>query len=612
MSRGILQRLADPTLIALSVPESSWPRSLLGATLIPDAWMGLVERRDGRRRFVPAGDDPRLDDDASLLLVRNRLITVPLDVSGARARCENRVDVTCEMLLRWAARDDELAALKRSILFQAQPARVGRPAGGNGLAAPGLLELSQERLAQTVSEFGARTAVLRFVQERDAADLVATDLRAELLAVLRGEMARFLFEIGASIEQVVTLRFSSRTLAAAQAMQRDTEQRLRQIQSRQQIEAAAIQATQKRIDQLASVFEKLRGAASTADGLQWHELLPSLSPLERGQLLENLWRITPDRRKAASILVVAGEELIWLDPDNPQSILRRTALAADRLGLRSVAFDAPRGSLLVGAATCVLDVSAESGEVRRRYDVPPRALESAASAGPGPRTGFNAAAVVGEHLFATHSQLGCWSWPLSGGDGAACLLAPESGTPRTIRGVTAAGARVLFAADDCVQAYDPADGTLSVLAAADDTIHCLAALDDQLFVGTADGKLLRLDLRSPDDWWVPYRASAPIETIQPRRWNDLVELVVPAGASGVVGVYAEQNVVCRLLESPSPIRRAWASDDLIVALSHHRDRLVVLNSRSPQRGGRDVSLPRLVGNAAQDVCIVTADADAPG
>ncbi len=42
--------------------------------------MGLVQTRDGRRRFVPAGEDPRPESDGQLLLVRNRALTLPLDV----------------------------------------------------------------------------------------------------------------------------------------------------------------------------------------------------------------------------------------------------------------------------------------------------------------------------------------------------------------------------------------------------------------------------------------------------------------------------------------------------------------------------------------------------
>jgi hypothetical protein len=590
MSRGVLQRLSDPALVALCVPGDVWPRALLSSTLIPDAWMGLVERPDGRRRFVPAGDDPRPEDDDAVLLVRNRLITVPLDVSGCKASCGNAVDATCELLLKWSARDDDLASLRRSAMF-----------GSNG----GLAELSLDRLAQTLNESGARIALQRFVREQDAAHLTTADVRDEFFTALRGALAKFLFEIGASLERVAKLHFSSRTLVASQALERDAQQRLHQIKARELVEQAAIEATHRRLGELSGVFEKLKGLAAGNDRMQWHDLLPSLSPAERGRLLENLWRITPDRRTTSAIVVVAGSEVVWLDPKLPDRIVRRVVLPAELGGVRSANFDEHRNWLLLGAATGVAAIRAEDGEVVTQFAVPAGLTDAGPAARPaGPRTGFNSSAIIGEHVFATHSQLGCWMWPVTGGV-PACLLAAEGGVPRTIRAVAAAEGRVLFAADDCVQVYDPADGSLAVIAAADDTIHCLTVLDHQLFVGTADGKVLRLDLRNPEDWWVPYRTNAAVETIHVRRWNDLVELVVPAGPQGIAGVYAEQNVVSRLLESDTPICRSWAADDILVGLNDRRDRLVVLTSSGADRRGHEVALARVLESSIQDACLVT-------
>src|SRR5262245_55112054 len=116
MARDVLQRLADPTIVAFSLPGGAWPRSLLSSTLIPDAWMGLVEKRDGRRWFVPAGEQPRLEDADTLILVRNRPITVPVELSGVESADGNHVDAHGEMLVRWPARDDDLAALNRALL----------------------------------------------------------------------------------------------------------------------------------------------------------------------------------------------------------------------------------------------------------------------------------------------------------------------------------------------------------------------------------------------------------------------------------------------------------------------------------------------------------------
>jgi hypothetical protein len=164
---------------------------------------------------------------------------------------------------------------------------------------------------------------------------------------------------------------------------------------------------------------------------------------------------------------------------------------------------------------------------------------------------------------------------------------------------------VLFSADDCVHRYNPQTGELLVLGSADDVVHSIAVSENDVFVGTAGGNLLRFDLRQPEDWWRPFRTSEPIEAISVRRMGDLIEAVAPAGAQGVVGVYGDDGVVARLVESPVPIRRAWACDDLIVGLNDNRDRLVIASSNTPDRGCVQVPIARLLGDLVQDVCVVT-------
>ncbi|MBI5863213.1 MAG: hypothetical protein HZB38_01615 [Planctomycetes bacterium] len=589
MGSNILHRLSDATLAALYAPGAAWPRSLLSTPAIPDGWMGLVIRPDGRRRVAPSGEPPRCEDTDALLLVRTGPIVVRIQVARAPTGDGNSIDAECALHLRWAARDADLAALRESLL-----------------AAESSGELTLDRLAQRIADAGGRAALLRHVQQHTAARLVYEDTRGEFLERIRAQLARFLFESGASVEQAATLRCTSPTLAAHETLQREAAQKLEQIKARRQVEQAAMSATQKRIGELTGVLEKLRSVASTQENLRWHDLLPSLAPAERGRLLENLWRISPDQRITTAIALAAGDECIWLDPLWPEKILRRVALPADLGALRSIAFCPQRGWLLVGAATGVWAVSADDGGVEMRFAVPGDVTA---------RTGFNSALLVGDRLFATHSQLGAWTWtmPVAAQSATAadarCVFAPADGVPRTIRSAVAlADGRVLFAADDCVYACRSANGECTVLAAVDDAIHALAVDEDDLYIATADGKILMLAVSQPDDCWMVHRAGGPVESLLVRRWNDLVELVVPALGQGVLSIFGEQNVISRLLESTSPIRKAWASDDIVVGLSDRRDRVIVMNSESADRTGREAALARTLGCSIQDICLVTRPA----
>jgi hypothetical protein len=64
-------------------------------------------------------------------------------------------------------------------------------------------------------------------------------------------------------------------------------------------------------------------------------------------------------------------------------------------------------------------------------------------------------------------------------------------------------------------------------------------------------------------------------------------------------------VISRVLDGNAAMRRVWAADDIVVGLNDRRDRLIVMNSNSPERVGREVSLARLLGSSIQDACLVT-------
>ncbi|MBU0616357.1 MAG: SMP-30/gluconolactonase/LRE family protein [Planctomycetes bacterium] len=575
MSREPLRELTDPTLVSVCVAGDAWPRGLLSENPIPDNWMGLVIKPDSRRRYVPAGENPRAERGDKLVLTRNRPITVPLNVSNCQASQGNLVDATCELLVRWQAREDDLAALERSLLSEL---------------------LTLQRLASVVADAGGLVALRQFIRERSAEKLVREDMRDELLSALREQLRKFAFETGMELDRIARLEFVSESFERQAALKRDTRRRVERIRAAKLVDAAALAATKRRLGDLGDILERLKSAAAGEEKTQWHQLLPALSPADRGRLLENLWRLTPDRHVAAAIVVVTGSECLWLDPANPERIARRVTLSSELGGLRAVTFSREKDWLLVGAASGVWALDADTGELAARFVVPD--IEP-------PRTGFNAAVVAGDRLYATSSELGCWSWSLDDPADAKPILVPEGGVPKRIRTVVATDdGRVLFAADDCIHVYQPQADELEVLSAGTDVIHCLAALEDKLFVGTGDGKLYRVDLNHPDHWWLVQQMTTTIESVQPRRWTDLIELVVPAGPRGISGIYDVEGVVTCLLESATPIRRAWACDDVVVGLNQLRDRLVVMNANLPERVGRDVRIGQMTGQSVQDACIV--------
>jgi hypothetical protein len=607
VSGEVLKRLDDPGLVGVRCQGDLWPSGRLSQTRLPEGWLGLVVKPDGRRRLVPAGEDPHPSREDTLVLVRSRPISFRLALADVSAADGHPVSGSAELLLRCAARDDDLAAASRTLLTSD--------------------ELTLDRLAEAVTQAGARAAFLRFIREHSAEQLVQQDQRAALLECLRAGLESFLFSAGLILEGIGKLEFASQSLSQDEALRRATARRVEEIEARGVVEQAALSATQRRLDSLTDVVAKLKRAAEADAGLQWHDLLPALTPSERGRLLESLWRLTPDRVTATAIVVAAGRECVWLDPAEPERIIRRVTLPEELGGLRSVSFDPAAGALLVGAAVGVWRVKAADGEVLAKHVAPHAEM---------PRTGFNAAITSGTRLIATHSQLGAWSWPVLGSAGVPPagsagvppagstgvppagstgvppaepqpLLQPSGGVPKTIRAVTAAGdGHVLFAADDEIHVFSPTGQPHHTLPIGRGLVHGIAVLDRAIYVTTSDGLVLEDQWDAPNIWQVLHRRSGPIESIQARRWDDLVELVIPAGPQGVLGIYAQEGIVSRLLDTSVPVRRAWACDDALVALSEHRDRLIVLRGTMPARTGQEVIVARLLGQLIQDACIVTS------
>ncbi|MFH1746753.1 MAG: hypothetical protein ABIG44_06875 [Planctomycetota bacterium] len=576
MSRKIIERLADAAMVAVRVAGDAWPRALVSATPIPEQWLGLLERSDGGRRLVPSGEDPRPQRSDRLLLVRRGPVCIKLKIVDLRSTDGHDVSGTCQLSLNWQARDDDLAALGRAILHDN--------------------ELTLDGLGAALAAGGARAELEQFIHERTASVLVHDDLRAELLEYLRARMQRFLFSSGIELEGVVALELSSTSLAEQEATQRQAAAHVESIKARELVERATAQAASRRLEDMRGLLDKLKAATEDDSTCQWHELLPTLSPAERGRLLENLWRVTPDRQAAVAIVVVAGHECVWLDPAEPTRIIQRKALTGDLGGLRSVSCDPTGTRLLIGAARGVWLVDAKDGEVLGSYEVP--GIEY-------PRTGFNACVLADQHLIATHSQLGAWRWRLDDPTQAEALLQPDGGIPSAIRAATVTvDGRVLFAADEVVHVISP-DDQRSTLPPAPGKIRCLATEGGMVYVGTAEGCLAGCELDGTGQWRVLHQAPAAFESVYPRRWSDLLELVIPAGAAGVCGLYAQESVVASLMKTRVPVRRAWACDDLLVALTDHRDRLIVMKSDAARQEATEVKVRRLLGHSVQDACIVS-------
>lgn len=571
---------SDDSIVSFRLRGEEWPRSALVPRLIPDTWFALLSKPDGRRWIVPSGEDPRPERGDALTLMRNRAIVVPVNITGAVSTDALEVCAVAQVLVRWPMREDALDAFRRGP-FSESP-------------------LTLSRLSELFADHGGRRGLQGYLSVQHAEALLNADHSEALAAYLRGELRAVLFENGLEIERVASLRCDCPSLQEQQRRQRETSERIERIKSREMVEQAALEAARRRVGELSGLFEKLRTAAG-GEGGRWHDLLPALAPNERVRLLENLWRVTPNRETARFVVVVAGYDCAWLNPRELRPIEHRVRLPADLGKARSVRFSGD--SLWVGAADGVWRLSSADGTIRGCFRV------SGASAA---QTGFNATAVWNSRLYASHSQYGVWSWLLDTGDGRA-EFSPSDGTPRRVRCCTADEHGVFFAADDRVLLLHPGDPPRTIATVGRGEIRALVIADGFVYMGTDEGMLLRDRMDgSQGVCECLHRSPTPIETIAVRRWSDMTELVIPAGVDGVLNVFTEEGISGRLLEAPrQSIRRAWVADDLVVAMRDLRDRLILLHADEPARAGRTISMIDLLGHEIEDACIVTGSPNPP-
>lgn len=586
MSFDVRATLANPEIIAFRCAGDDWPRSLLDDFPVPAGWMGVVERVGGPRRFLPANERPNLARHDAVILMRDRVSNVPLSAAG-RASCGYDVQMSCTPLLRWQPQADDLAALAHTLL------------------APPDQTLTPARLTDVVTK-AAAPGLLAALRKRSAEEWLSPDAGSHLLPELRAALAAFCFNTGAHVVGLENVAFRSDSWRRAVQHQRDLELRQQRQQARAAVEQAAFTAAQRRLDDVAVLMKKLQSIASPDAQVRWHDLAQALSPIERASLLENLWRVTPDRAVLRSVVLVGGSEIAWIDPATPDRLQHRRSLPDQLGGLRSVSFDPAESCLLVGAALGVWKVPLDASAQPIPYPV----------IDPGfPRTGFNAVIQFNGDLYASHSTLGCWRWTTGGGASSGApsggpavptpILRPVNGLPGTLRSITHDGAAVYFCADDAIYTWSPDSPEPRLLQCVGDTLHVVRVIDGHVYVGTADGRVLRFPLHHPDALTTLFRCRGPVDNLELRRWTDLLEIIIPAGPLGVCGVYGDDGVVTRLMEPEFHVRRVAACDDALIAMSEGRDRLMLLSAQQPGRHGIEIRVGRLFGASLQDFCLIT-------
>ncbi|GJQ26407.1 MAG: hypothetical protein HBSAPP02_14390 [Phycisphaerae bacterium] len=455
------------------------------------------------------------------------------------------------------------------------------------------------------------------VVRREAADFAGTRTAAELASVATWEafdaalaerFKPFGFSSGLGLCADVRVEFASSAFEAARHDERFAEQRRQRLEEEASLRKMAAASREAHLASLASMLDKVRAMAGESGEARVAELIRTFDAGQRAQLYAGLLA-QPASRRTALILLVAGDELLAVDPASPHQLAWRRRLEGDIGPLRSVRVMESVGArtVLVGARRGVYLLNGEFSLTRQfAFDQPA-----------SPRGGVNAAVLLGERLYATHSEAGLRRWAVhaapgeSGGaaaadDGTACLEQLTVGA-KSVRDVQCDGAGAIwFSIDSRVAGWRPDSAEAPVLLTAPAEVTALCVAEGWVFAGLKDGRLLRWPTRAPHD--LAELRGPTGHAVESLHWlpGGGIARLLAADRRPVLDLLVIGDAYRGEYRAAVPLRWAWAADDWIAAVNDNRDRLLLWRPSEPQSPAAIVPVGQLCGNTIQDAAMLLA------
>jgi len=439
------------------------------------------------------------------------------------------------------------------------------------------------------------------VELTTAAELVGGKAEAKVGAAISEALQPDLFASGLSLGRVVRVQIASSTYAAVRTEEQRAGILKRQADTDLELRKAALAARQLQVAGLESMLQKLMQLAQAQPGVTLRELIRTFDPAQRGELYAGLLSASQPTGRPQFAVVVAGHELFWFDPAEPREPVRRIAIDSALGALRSVRLqrltDGP--AILVGAARGVHWLNANGDVIRSYVFEPSRPL----------RGGVNAAAIVGDRVLATHSEVGLISWPRGDATSATFALADVTRGASTVRDVRAdIDGAAWFAVGPAVIAWKPGDAAPTAQRHLPGRVESLLVGDTLVAAGLDDGRVLT--------WPRVLADRSEARMIRPPT-GDGVHSLGLIHASGIDRLLvADGRPLLDLLvaddtyrveyQAPEPVRWGWAAPDIVVGASERRDRLFVWPTREPSAPAATIQVGRLCGHSIQDALLIPA------
>jgi hypothetical protein len=446
------------------------------------------------------------------------------------------------------------------------------------------------------------TAIATLAAEHDAEWLVGPRPGAEASDAVARALEGPCFAAGLSVDGTPSVRFDSTSVRAIRKEKDDSARRRAEHESRRSLEVAVERAQAQHLDHLTSLLGRLRDVAAASPNATMPELLRTFSESQRGDLYGALFAAESPARRTKWIVVSVGEELLFFDPEQTGRPARRTSIDGAAGSVRSVQTGCDEGgapALWLGGAM---------GVYRLPIDASAPDLTLTVDGAPAVRGGFNAVAVAGGGVIATHSELGVCEWDLKPSNPFRRRFESMTRDAGAVRGATLHDQHAYCSIDDrvvCWSVQDIEDRTTHVYTGSEATITAIAPTARGVYAGNSRGDVLHW---SHDRDGEPERLHAgsnrAAESVRLFESGGVARLIYADTSLCVHARVLGDSFTCRYEAGGQTLRRVEVADDLLVATNDLRDRLICWSPGQPGRPRTTIAVGAMCGRSIQDVCLI--------
>jgi len=209
------------------------------------------------------------------------------------------------------------------------------------------------------------------------------------------------------------------------------------------------------------------------------------------------------------------------------------------------------------------------------------------------------------------------AWPTDAPDQPIALLTDLTGPARAVRHLqTDAQGRVWLSIDEvvvCLTGDDVVSATRTIYAGSAGRITTLTVTDEEVFAGNEGGQVVRWPIGRPDACEVVYGGGAgQCRSVSVISLMGIKRLGLTDDSDAVKELIIGDTVMERYMAGGDRLRQAWWSDDRVVAVNEHRNRLYVWSVGRPGAPSGTADIGWMCSNRVQDVCIITAGGGTEG